>query len=63
MNRDRARESIPFRFLPVDKAAATRWVRVCCCAGGLRGRCGFDLFELGFVEAFGFPEVELALGV
>jgi hypothetical protein len=31
--------------------------------GGLRGRCGLDLFELGFVEAFGFPEVELALGV
>jgi len=29
---------------------------------GLRGGCGFDLLELGFVEAFGFPDVELALG-
>jgi hypothetical protein len=30
---------------------------------GLRGGGGLDLFELGLVEAFGFPEVQLPLGV
>jgi hypothetical protein len=47
-------------------AAAGGWPRgriFLLCLGGLGGGCGLDLFELGFVEAFGFPEIEFALGI
>lgn len=50
-------------MLSLEFEQAARPVVLAAFGRGLRGGHALDLAELGFVEAFGFPEVELALGV